>query len=107
MEYIRWEWKIPDDRDLLKILFKGELITGALNFRFFFRDFMVFMWIFWFSRINFTQWGWGFCIIDYYIMIYWHSGHLSSWGSFSYGEDPKIGYHFDLELLFEDYFIGS
>jgi len=26
---------IPDDKDLLKILFKRELITGALNFRIF------------------------------------------------------------------------
>jgi hypothetical protein len=26
---------IADDKDLLKTLFKGELIRGALNFRFF------------------------------------------------------------------------
>jgi hypothetical protein len=36
MEYIKCEGMIPDDKDLLKILFKGELITGALNFRIFF-----------------------------------------------------------------------
>jgi len=27
---------ISDDKDVLKILFKGELITGVLNFRNFF-----------------------------------------------------------------------
>jgi hypothetical protein len=35
MDYIKCEEEIPDDKDLLKILFKGKLMTGALNFRFF------------------------------------------------------------------------
>jgi hypothetical protein len=33
MEYLRWEGKIPDASDLLKIWSKGELIQGALNFK--------------------------------------------------------------------------
>lgn len=34
---------IPDDKHLLKILLNGKLITGALNFRIFFRDFVILM----------------------------------------------------------------
>lgn len=35
MEYFQREEKIPYDKDLLKILFKEELIKGALKYKVF------------------------------------------------------------------------